>query len=447
MASVVVPTAASRKASAAEPSLSLAGQRPSLSYRAVASVSISLLFVLVYGGSNFVASRLDTGFWFYSWELRIPFVPLLILPYLSIDLFFVGSFFLCANRTELHTHCRRIAMAILAAGVCFILFPLSSGYPAPAVDGWTGNLFRFLWSFDRPHNLVPSLHVALLSLLWPIYIRHTSGVTRAFVHIWFGLIFLSPLLTWQHHIADIVTGAVLGQFCIFAFPNDRRYGPNNSASANTRVAVLYAAGSISVFVSALALGGWWFLLLWPCISLAAVAVAYFQGDSAIFRKSGGRIPISSRVVLGPYLFGVYLRVVLYRRRRADWLRSTPGVICGRLPAGSEARVLIQNGVTAVLDLTAEHSAPRAFRNLDYLNIAVLDLTQPGPEQLAATRAFLADRSSRGRVYVHCALGISRSRTVVSDYIATMTPQQCSSPNRNPADSKTGLKLLQLTNAK
>src|SRR5690242_12891227 len=181
MASVVVPTADSRNASVAEDSLSLVGKRPGVFYRALASVSLSLLFVLIYGGSNFVASRVDGGSWFYSWELRIPFVPLLILPYLSIDLFFVASFLLCANKTELRAHCRRIAMAILAAGACFILFPLSTGYSAPAVDGWTGDLFRFLWSFDRPHNLVPSLHVALLSLLWPIYIRHTSGVTRALV--------------------------------------------------------------------------------------------------------------------------------------------------------------------------------------------------------------------------------------------------------------------------
>ena len=280
MASVVVPTADSRNASVAEDSLSLVGKRPGVFYRALASVSLSLLFVLIYGGSNFVASRVDGGSWFYSWELRIPFVPLLILPYLSIDLFFVASFFLCANKTELRAHCRRIAMAILAAGACFILFPLSTGYPAPAVDGWTGDLFRFLWSFDRPHNLVPSLHIALLSLLWSIYIRHTSGGTRAFVHIWFGLIFLSPLLTWQHHVVDVATGALLGQVCIFAFPQNCECGPTKSASANIKVGILYAAGSISVFVVALALGGWWFLLLWPCISLGAVAVAYFRGDSA-----------------------------------------------------------------------------------------------------------------------------------------------------------------------
>lgn len=60
------------------------------------SAALSLLFVFVYGACNALAgSRADVGTAFFSWELRIPFVPALILPYMSIDLFFVASFVLC----------------------------------------------------------------------------------------------------------------------------------------------------------------------------------------------------------------------------------------------------------------------------------------------------------------------------------------------------------------
>src|SRR5205807_8968808 len=156
--------------------------------------ALSLLFMFVYGACNaLAAARDDVGTAFFAWELRIPFVPEMILPYMSIDLFFVASFVLCADRIELRTHARRIAAAILIAGGAFLLFPLATGYPGPWVSGWSGRLFEFLWSFDEPHNLAPSLHVALASLLWPVYARHTRGLARWLVHGWFALMIASPL--------------------------------------------------------------------------------------------------------------------------------------------------------------------------------------------------------------------------------------------------------------
>ena len=80
------------------------------------SASLSLLFVFVYGGCNALAAqRTNLGMLFFAWELRIPFVPALILPYMSIDLFFVASFLMCRDRIELCAHARRIAAAILVA--------------------------------------------------------------------------------------------------------------------------------------------------------------------------------------------------------------------------------------------------------------------------------------------------------------------------------------------
>src|ERR1051325_10964031 len=77
------------------------------------SASLSLLFILVYGGCNALAAqRTDLRTCFFAWELRIPFVPALILPYMSIDLFFVVSPFLCQNVLELRTLGWRITAAI-----------------------------------------------------------------------------------------------------------------------------------------------------------------------------------------------------------------------------------------------------------------------------------------------------------------------------------------------
>lgn len=384
------------------------------------SAALSLLFVLVYGGCNTLASRrTDLSACFFAWELRIPFVPALIVPYMSIDLFFVASFLVCGDRIELRAHARRIAAAILIAGLAFLVFPLTAGYPRPAVSGWTSWLFGFLWSFDKPHNLVPSLHVALASLLWPLYARHTRTPLRWVVHGWFALIVVSPLFTWQHHVLDIATGAMLGQVCNFAVPERRDRGLVRSAAANIRVAGLYATGSVAFGILAIALGSWFWLLLWPAASLALIAIAYARGNSAVFRKSDGKLPISTRVVLGPYLCGAIVRLLIYRRRSEPWVEAAPGVRCGRLLTEREALAVQAMGVTGVLDMTAEHGESRALRKIEYLNVPVLDLTKPSREQLDHAVAFIAEHASRGGVYVHCALGISRSVAAVAGYTAAL----------------------------
>ena len=395
------------------------------------SAALSLLFVLVYGGCSALASRRpDLGVCFFAWELEMPFVPVFIVPYMSIDLFFVASFLLCADRIEVRSHARRIALAIFTAGLVFLAFPLTVGYPRPDVSGWTGELFRLLWSFDKPHNLVPSLHVALASLLWPVYARHTNRWLRWLVHVWFTLIVASPVLIWQHHVLDVATGALLGQVCMFAIPKrrDRRAHSRRDralelSAPNVRLALFYAAGSAALGALAIALASWFWLMLWPAISLALIAIAYVRGDSAVFRKSSGRLPISTRVVLGPYLFGAFARRLIYRRRCEPWVVSAPGVYCGRLLTKREALAVRAMGVAGVLDLTAEHAETRMFLGTEYLNVPVLDLTQPSREQLKRATSFIAEQARRGGVYVHCALGVSRSVAVVAAYVASEASAQ------------------------
>src|SRR6266481_4961365 len=112
---------------------------------AITSVALSLLFVFVYGSCSWITSRRsDVGTWYYSWERYIPFVPLMILPYMSIDLFYVAAPFLCASREELRTLARRTSFAILVAGVFFLVVPLRLAVPRPQPLGWTGAIYNFL---------------------------------------------------------------------------------------------------------------------------------------------------------------------------------------------------------------------------------------------------------------------------------------------------------------
>ena len=194
------------------------GTARSTSKAVAVSVGLSILFLLVYGGCNWITARRgNVGSLYFEWERSFPFVPFFILPYMSIDLFFIAAPFLCRTDWELSIFAKRVAAAIIAAGACFLLFPLRFAFPRPHAEGWIGAIFDWFRGMDAPYNLLPSLHAALMLLLIDVYIHNTRGVARIAIVVWFGLIALSPVLTYQHHIVDIVGGFVLAGLCFWLF--------------------------------------------------------------------------------------------------------------------------------------------------------------------------------------------------------------------------------------
>ncbi|OFV90911.1 MAG: hypothetical protein A3H95_10825 [Acidobacteria bacterium RIFCSPLOWO2_02_FULL_64_15] len=140
------------------------------------------------------------GTWYFEWERNIPFVPVMILPYVSIDALFAAAPFLCRNQTEPGVLAKRVVLAILIAGICFLAVPLRFAFERPAVHGWLGTVFQALGAGDRPFNLFPSLHITFCVILADLYARRTRGIVCAMCLAYFGLIGLSTLLTYQHHI-------------------------------------------------------------------------------------------------------------------------------------------------------------------------------------------------------------------------------------------------------
>lgn len=182
------------------------------------SIGLSILFLIIYGGCNWItARRSSVGTFYFQWEHAIPFVPFFILPYMSIDLFYVTAPFLCRTERELAILAKRIAFAIIVAGICFLIFPLQFAFARPHADGWLGAIFDWFRGVDAPYNLLPSLHAGLMLILADVYFHNTGGVARFLTMTWFALIALSPLLTYQHHVIDIISGFGLAAVCFLIF--------------------------------------------------------------------------------------------------------------------------------------------------------------------------------------------------------------------------------------
>lgn len=379
-----------------------------------ASIGLSALFLVVYGWCNwFTAQRAHVPTLFFEWERVIPFVPLMIAPYMSIDLFFVAAPFLCRTNRELATFSKRIAAAILVGGVCFLLFPLRFAFERPHAAGWLGAVFDWFRGMDQPYNLLPSLHIALRTILAELYGRHTRGFLRAASNIWFVLIGLSAVLTYQHHVMDVVAGFALGAYCLYFFPETTarlRVGPNQ------RVGFYYSAGAFVTAALMILFWPWGAFLIWPFVSLGLMAAAYFGLGPGIFRKQNGRLPWTTWWTLGPVLFGQEISRLHYRRQSRAWDELTPQVWIGGVLSRSEARTIVERGVTAVLDLTAEFSEAEPLRTVTYRNVPILDLTAPTNAQLEEMMSFIERESASGTVYVHCKIGYSRTAAVAAAWL-------------------------------
>jgi len=380
----------------------------------VVSAGLSVLFLIVYGGCNWIAAhRANVGTFYFEWERKIPFMPFFILPYMSIDLFFVVGPFLCRTDPELSVLTKRIATAIIVAGICFLLFPLRFAFPRPHADGWLGVLFDRFRGMDAPYNLLPSLHAAFTLILCDIYFRHTRGFVRVGSMIWFVLIALSPVLTYQHHLIDILGGFVLAGYCFYLFRDSTAAQP---VVANRPIGLYYATGAAVVLIMAALLWPWGVLLLWPAIALGIVAIAYFRAGPIVFRKTEGRLPLSARFVLAPCLVGQYLSLLYYRRQCRSWDKVTPEIWIGGKLGSRAAKKALCSGVVSVLDLSAEFSEAKPFRKINYRNIPVLDLTAPTQAQLVEMSKLIGNYSRNGPVYVHCKIGYSRSAAAVAAYL-------------------------------
>ncbi len=396
--------------------MNLAAQRPGFWRAALVSAGTGLLFMTLYHACNAYAAncgRLRT--WCMDWELGIPVVSWLIVPYWSIDLLFAIAPFLCTRRSELRILAGRVSLATLLAAICFVVWPLQCMHERTDEHGIFTPLFAAIHSFDRPHNLFPSLHVAFAFILRWTYHRHLRGLPRLLFHAWFACITVSTVLVHQHHLVDVAGGVVLAILCSYLISEETASPCRVPVERRGLALALWHLGGAGLCLAlARWLGSWAWILIWPALSLSLIGVAHLGPGSAIFRKRAHGLSWAAWAVLWPYMAGLtWSRRWWWRRDPSGAAMIADGVWVGRLP---DADMIRRFGIRGILDLTAEHDGPRSSSDLAIERLPLLDLVVPTTSQLQAAVAAVERLRVHGPVLIHCALGYGRSATVAAVWL-------------------------------
>lgn len=121
--------------------------------------------------------------------------------------------------------------------------------------------------------------------------------------------------------------------------------------------------------------------------------------------------------LYPIIRYLYERIMGHR-----WFdRIEPQLWLGGAPTyARDYQFLLDNHITAVLDMRLEREGDRAFygaHDINYLRLGVLDATVPSDEYLTEGADWINEQIEAGRtVLVHCAKGRGRSATLIAAYM-------------------------------
>src|SRR6185295_12290110 len=133
------------------------------------------------GCAAVTAARPNRWHLYADWELMVPFVPFMIVPYLSMFVLFVLPPFQLDER-ELQALTTRLILASLLGGMVFLALPAQMGF-VPRTDArtWQG-IYSAIYKIDGPFNTVPSFHVIYTaSILLAMMEVATPALRRAYL--------------------------------------------------------------------------------------------------------------------------------------------------------------------------------------------------------------------------------------------------------------------------
>lgn len=376
------------------------------------------LFSLCYLLANqLAAQQAITRHVALPFEAQMPFWQWAIVPYVSSGIFFCLVFFNAASMARLRLISQRLLLATVLASLIFVTYPLQFSWPRPPVTSTLcALLFQGLSLVDQPYNQLPSLHVAYCLIYWQALRGNMKKRwSKAALAIWLLATALSTLFTYQHHLLDLAGGALLAWLCFRCIRREQR---------EPAIAFHYLiAAATLLIVAVFALHYYW--TIYFVASLLLVSLAYWRHDRHFLHKVHGRHPLWIWLLYAPYLIGYRLTWYAVRwreRKKPAFVKITDYLWLGRCLSNAEAAQLPAN--CTVIDLANELSETPALRKHRYRHFPLLDLLAPPAAVVQEITSTIAAEIAAGRfVYLHCAMGYSRSVLLANTYLANSEKPQ------------------------
>lgn len=183
-----------------------------LRYCYLIELLVLLLFVIVYGGTDYLIGLHDYRVRIhFDWELEIPLIVWISTIYMSINFVWPIAPLIIRRREEVQFLVRVIVISIIISGIIFLIVPAAPAYKEPLLEeiyGWEF-WYKSASAVNLTYNSFPSLHVALVLALTNSLIRNKNPMFKIICWIWAFFVAISTVLAHQHHVIDIFGGIIV----------------------------------------------------------------------------------------------------------------------------------------------------------------------------------------------------------------------------------------------
>jgi len=171
---------------------------------------ITLVFMAVYPTINWYTDTRAHRYQLYlPFELDIPLVPVFIWAYVSMYALFLMPLFM-VSASRMNALGKQLVAGTVLCGIVFLVLPADLGFMREVPeDALYASTFSALFGVDRPHNLMPSLHVVFSCLILFMCREGHHLILRVLLFVWVVLIVASTVLVHQHHLIDALTGLLV----------------------------------------------------------------------------------------------------------------------------------------------------------------------------------------------------------------------------------------------
>jgi membrane-associated phospholipid phosphatase len=178
------------------------------------SLVFTALFIAVYGGASWLsAQRNPPPAPHFAFESAIPFVPAMAWIYLSVPLALVLTPLVLRTKREVLPFFFTLTAQLLAAGLCYLIYPVAPAWPPRVADGPAAGVFHLADLLNLDFNELPSLHLSFAATIALVFGRRLSPrgtAVRLLLWIWVLAVGASTLMLHEHHAFDVLTGTALG---------------------------------------------------------------------------------------------------------------------------------------------------------------------------------------------------------------------------------------------